>query len=97
MSANQTWNTANQTWNSANYTWNEVALIIEAAAVASGGGAAGLQRWNKEKKKKLVKLIFRYKGIKYEKSKEITNYKISVEDVQLLVIDTEHYSMAVKF
>ena len=84
-----TWNTSNNTWNSATYTWNEVELIAEAAAVASGGGTAALQNWKKEKKKKLVKLIFRYKGVDNESSKEVTNYKITVEDVQLLTEDVK--------
>lgn len=97
MPPNQTWNTTNETWNSITYTWNEVALIIEAAAATAGGGIVGLQGWSKAKKKKLVKLVFRYKGVEHESSKEIKEYKISVEDIQLLAEDVKHYSMAVKF
>ena len=58
-------------WDSNPYTWDEVFILIEIAQALNGGGSfddiyGGL---NKTKKKKLIKLVARVNGEKYEESK----------------------------
>lgn len=94
------WGNSNLKWNQASgdqayedytghskYTWGEIFLISQAAAAIAGGHKDPLKHWDKDKKKNLIKLIFKYKGIVYEDTKEVKKFKITVEDVQLLIAD----------
>lgn len=80
------WNNANFNWNNTNpngttpYTWNEVVLITQAS---DGIFDETWNQWDKEKKKRLVKLICKVKGKTYKDSKYINDYKIKVSDVKL--------------
>ena len=78
-----TWNKANFPWNKAPisgapYTWNEVVLIRQAS-----DGIFEIDKWDKDKKKKLIKLICKVKGKTYKKSKYVNDYKIKVSDIRL--------------
>lgn len=58
-------------WDNNPYTWDEVFILIEIAQLIKDGGNfddiyGGL---NKEKKKKLIKLVARVNGEKFEESK----------------------------
>jgi hypothetical protein len=94
------WNNADFKWNTAPpsegykpgfkpskipYTWNDVALI---KAAAGGGGDLiddmPWQKWEDEKKKRLIKLICKVKGKTYKESKYVNDYKIKVNDVRLV-------------
>ncbi len=74
------WNTAPNNSTYPRYTWNEVELIRHA-----GGDLMNepWQKWDKEKKKKLIKLICKVKGKTYKDSKYINDYKIKISDVKL--------------
>ena len=73
------WNNANFNWNNNPYTWNEVILITQAAS----DGIFDVDQWDKEKKKKLVKLICKVKGKTYDESKYVNDFKIKVSDIKL--------------
>ena len=51
------WDNANFNWNNNPYTWNEVILITQAS-----DGIFEVDNWDKDKKKKLIKLICKVKG-----------------------------------
>ena len=86
-----TWNTADFNWNSNPYSWSEVVLILE---IADGDGDTSRQGVKKkvdklepEKRKKLIQLIMRRKGIKiYDKTKVVKeDIKINIEDVEMII------------
>lgn len=87
-----TWNKANFKWNVAptntrksRYTWDEISLVKYAAGVAEDEDFIhSFFDKDPEKKKKLVKLICKVQGKTITKEKEIKDYKITVEDIQLL-------------
>ena len=73
------WNNADFNWNNNPYTWNEVVLITQAAS----DGIFDVDQWDKEKKKKLIKLICKVKGKTYDESKYVNDFKIKVSDIRL--------------
>ena len=83
------WEDANFNWEDATgsgYTWEEVALIDELFTGDSGDWLTGLSDIPVDKKKKLVRLIMRRKGIKlYDEYKEVTNITARVEDIKMIV------------
>jgi len=93
------WNTAPNNPSIPRYTWGDVQLII-----AAGGDLTNepWQEWNKEKKKKLVKLILKVYGntITESKQKEIKQYKIKASDIKITaekVLGVEVITENVKF
>ena len=76
------WNTAPNNPNLPLYTWNEVTLIIVAAGDLIN---EPWQQWDKERKKKLIKLILKVHGntITESKQKEIKQYKIKASDIKI--------------
>tara|TARA_B100001094_G_C18110427_1_gene760807 strand:+ start:802 stop:1125 length:324 start_codon:yes stop_codon:yes gene_type:complete len=84
------WNTADFAWNDNPYTWDDVQLIQEIADQIDGGGSGSVStvvdKLPEEKKKKLIRLILKRKGIQmYDKHKEVKDIEIKVEDVKLLI------------
>jgi hypothetical protein len=71
------------------YTWDDVVLIQEVAEQYhgdSGDWQTGLSDLSKDKKKKLVRLIMRRKGIKvYDEYKEVSNITARVEDIKVII------------
>ena len=83
------WEDANVNWGDATgsgYTWEEVALIDELFTGDSGDWLTGLSDIPVDKKKKLVRLIMRRRGIKlYDESKEVANITARVEDIKVII------------
>jgi hypothetical protein len=77
-----TWDTAEFTWDNNPHLWNLVEEII------SGAGDSipkKLEELPKEKKKKFIRLIMEYKGVKvYDEKKEVKNIKAYANDVKLI-------------
>ena len=77
-----TWDKANFKWDLNPHLWN----LVEDAI--SGGGDAvprRLQEFPEEKKKKFIRLIMEYKGIKiYDERKEVKNIKAYAKDVKII-------------
>ena len=72
------------------YTWGDVSFIIEIAdGIGTGSRRAREDRLNKfddEKKKKLIHLICRVKGEKvYDEKKEVGDMKIKLDDADLVI------------
>jgi len=64
------------------YTWDDVALVVDLIS----GGYSDIDKVDKEKKKKLIRLIMKRNGIKqYDESKEVKNIKAKVKDVELII------------
>ena len=85
-------------WDDNPFKWNDVFVLIQ-AAVAVGGGSASFDEitrdFSKEDKKKLVKIVCKVNGIKYEDEKwkksagkvNATQVKIAVSKVLGVKID----------
>ena len=78
MATKITWDKADFKWNDNPHKWDLVEIIEEIVSDVGGGGVPKkLDELPKEKKKKFIRLIMEYKGIKiYDEKKEI-NYKIN--------------------
>ena len=86
------WEDATFNWEDATgngFTWDDVVLIQEVAEIAqgdSGDWETGLSELPDEKKKKLVRLIMRRKGVKlYDEYKEVSNITARVEDIKVII------------
>ena len=85
------WEDADFSWDRNSYTWDEVQLVEEVVAVQQRGGGDMEEmpwiEWDKEKKKKLIKLILKVHGntITESKQKEIKQYKITAKDIKIVV------------
>ena len=86
------WEDATFKWESASgdgFTWDDCVLIQEVAAaieVAQGESGLALKQLPEEKKKKLIRLIMRRKGIKiYDEYKEVEDIQAKVEDVKIII------------
>ena len=80
----------NIVWGSNPYTWGDVNFIIEIADGIGTGSRrareARLQQLDKEKKKRLIRLICRIKGEKvYDDYTEVGSVEVDVDDVELVV------------
>ena len=77
-------------WGSNAFTWGDVQFVQEIVDGIGTGSRrareARLQQLNKEKKKRLIRLICRVKGEKvYDETKEIEEVEIKVEDVDMVI------------
>jgi|TARA_R100000030_G_scaffold100455_1_gene93544 hypothetical protein len=81
------WNEANFKWDDNPHLWNLVIEIIEAVDQGVGGGITEVvTALEPEKKKRLIRLVMRRKGIKmYDESKEVQNIEAHVDEVEMIV------------
>ena len=85
--------TTSVVWGNNPFTWDDVALAIEVADVIDGKGTYSrreredkLNGLDKNKKKRLIRLICRVKGEKvYDEQKEVGEVDIKLEDAELVV------------
>ena len=73
-----------------NYTWGDVSFIIEIADGIGTGSRrareARLQQLDKDKKKRLIRLICRVKGEKvYDEEKEVGDIQLKLDDVDMVI------------
>lgn len=85
------WNNANFAWEtnpfpnqSRNpFTWDDVALLQE---IAAAGHKYDEVLKDKKKKKRFITLLCKVKGYdKYKETKEVKDYQITIEDVELVL------------
>lgn len=83
------WDDATSEWESSSgdgFTWDDVVLILEVAQGDSGNWQTGLSGLPEDKKKRLVRLIMRRKGIKvYDESREVLDITAKVEDIKIMI------------
>jgi len=89
------WEDATFKWESASgdgFTWDDCVLIqevadaVEAAESAGGSSTLAIEKLPEDKKKKLVRLIMKRKGIKlYDESKEVNNITAKVKDIKIMI------------
>lgn len=96
----------NEVWNQTEALWTDDVLeIIE--RVLWGGSRGGVRKqwdtwnsWNQlneKDKKKIVKVIVYLKsGVKLERKLDLNEYKITIDDINLLAEEYEKYKMSVK-
>ena len=85
--------TTSVVWGNNPFTWGDVALAIEVADVIDGKGTYSrreredkLNGLDKNKKKRLIRLICRVKGEKvYDEQKEVGEIDIKLKDAELVV------------
>jgi len=94
------WGDAESTWvnpNGTGLTWGDFYLLEEIVKIVEEGGSSASSRKekldkqldkDKEKKKRVVHLICKIKGVKvFDEKKAIEEYNISVDDIEMLVED----------
>ena len=73
------------------YTWEDAFLVIEIGTTIEGGSSSiadVLETLPKEKKKRCIKLVMHYKGVKvYDEEKCIKNIKAYAKDVKIIAED----------
>ena len=78
-------------WGANSYTWGDVSFAIEIADGLGTGNRrareARLQQLDKDKKKRLIRLICRVKGEEevYDKTKEIGDIQLKLDDVDMVI------------
>ena len=73
-----------------NYTWGDVSFVIEIADGLGTGSRrareARLQQLDKDKKKRLIRLICRVKGEEvYDETKEVGDIQLRLDDVDMVI------------
>ena len=83
------WEAATFKWDEASgdgYEWDDVVLITEIWSGGSSSISTTVEALPTEKKKKLVRLIMRRKGIKlYDEYKEVSDITARVKDIQVII------------
>ena len=77
-------------WGANSYTWGDVSFAIEIADGLGTGSRrsreARLQQLDKDKKKRLIRLICRVKGEKvYDEEKEVGDIQLKLDDVDMVI------------
>ena len=99
MATSIKWEDADFLWSDNPYTWEDVAIVTEVVeeieaieAIQQGGGDFDeeIYKYDAGKKRKLIKLILKVRGmdgdtITEQKYKEIKQYKITAKDIKLVV------------
>ena len=67
------------------YTWDDVKILDE-VTISGGLDVQALQQLKEKKKRKLVRLVMRRKGVKlYDETKEVKNITALAEDIEILI------------
>ncbi len=81
------WDKADFKWDKNPHKWDLAEIIEELVSDGTSGDAVPkkLQELPEEKKKKFIRLIMEYKGIKvFDEKKEVKNIKAYAKDVKLI-------------
>lgn len=89
-----TWNNANIIWNDNPYTWNEVLFALQ---ILNNGGASldNVVLQSPDKKRKFIKLLCKVQGQTYEETKDVSDIKISVSDIDLVLSEVLNINIKV--
>ena len=81
------WDEIEGVWNELDAIWNEFLFFLN----IFGGGKSKERRLelykhlDDEKKKRAVKLICMVKGVKFEEEKEIQDFEVTIDDIDLVL------------
>lgn len=101
-----TWNGTEEIWSETSYLWtDDVITIVE--YIIRGGSRGGVRKqfdtwnaWDKinnKNKQKIVKVIVYLKtGVKLESKIDVNKYKITIEDINLLIEEYKKYKVSVE-
>ena len=79
------WDKADFKWNDNPHKWNLVEIIEEVTSDGHDAIPTKLEQLTDEKKKKFIRLILEYKGVKvYDEKKEVKNIKAYADDVKII-------------
>tara|TARA_Y100000593_G_scaffold12472_1_gene22932 strand:- start:5552 stop:5896 length:345 start_codon:yes stop_codon:yes gene_type:complete len=84
----ENWEGANVIWNLAEQIWDEFLFFIEIFGGRGKSKARKLELYkhlDDEKKKRAVKLICMVKGVKFEEEKEIQDFEVTIDDIDLVL------------
>ena len=90
-SAQSTPDNTNIVWGSNPYTWGDVSFVIEIADGLGTGNRrareARLHKFDKDTKKRLIRLICRVKGEEqvYDETKEVGDIQLKLDDVDMVI------------
>ena len=82
------WEEADTIWNAIEEFWNEFAFFID---VFGGRGKTPKRKLElykdleKDEKKRAIRLICKVKGVKFEEEKEIQDFEVTVDDIDLVL------------
>jgi len=99
------WNNANFAWDgnpflnqSRNpFTWDDVALFQELADAVGGGRNYQEVLKDKKKKERFITLLCKVKGSdKYKETKQVKDYTVTIEDVELVLKEALNLNIRVE-
>ena len=73
------------TWGTFCHLWDDCILLIGGAGIDPQEALKIYQKLDDKKKKKIIKVIVWLKGERFEESKAIEDYKVTVEDIKLVL------------
>ena len=79
------WDTTFEDWNNFCFLWDECVRLVGGAARIPEEAWDAYKNIKEKNKKKVIKVIVWLRGEKFEEEKPIEDYKITVEDIQMLL------------
>ena len=82
------WDRVESIWNLIDQIWNEFVFFIEVFGGRGKSKERKLELYkhlDDEKKKRAVKLICKVRGVKFEEEKEIQDFEVTVDDIDLVL------------
>lgn len=85
-------------WGQTGLLWTtDVVYLIKSIGGSRGGVRTDSEKWNAwdnlnpKNKRKLIHVLFEIQGIKYEKQQQLKEYKITIDNINLLVDEYENW------
>lgn len=81
------WDQGDEIWDQTNFLWTDEIIRLKI-----GGSSGGLKKqwdtwksFNDQEKKRVIKVILQLKGVDFKQTKAIKNYKVTIEDIKMLM------------
>ena len=98
-------NSADEVWSETDSLWSDNVVSI-LKRITYGGSRGGLRKkqdtwnaWNninEADKKKIVKVILTLKGVRHEAVHDINEYKVTIDDIDLVLEEYEKYKVTIE-
>jgi hypothetical protein len=100
----ETWDSMETSWDEIDFLYNESWFVLSEAETIIGGGA-GISRvsrvrkakdvykrlGDREKVKKLVRVVCKVKGYEFDETKEIKDVKITLKDIKETIVEVKKH------